>query len=62
MASELDQTRDANEKKWKIEDAARTLQRSEEIRADNKLFNAARKELKKRHDLLVKIINKLGGK
>jgi len=62
MASELDKTRDAQEKKWKIDDAARTLQRAEEVRADKKLFNAARKELEKKRELLNTLIQKLGGK
>ena len=62
MASELDKTRDAQERKWKIDDAARSLQRAEEVRADKKLFNAARKELEKKRELLNTLIQKLGGK
>ena len=61
MSSELDKTRNAEQREWKIEDAARTLQRSEEIRVDTKLFTAARKELEKKHDLLIKILTKLKG-
>ena len=60
--SELDQTQDVREREWKIEDAARTLQRSEEIRADKKLFTAARKELQKRQTTLKSLILKLAGR
>jgi len=60
--SELDKTRNAQEKHWKIEDAARTLQRAEEVRADKKLFAAARKELRNKQSILSNVIKKLGGK
>ena len=59
--SELDQTKDVRDREWKIEDAARTLERSEEIRADKKLFDAAKKELQRRNKVLSKAISTLGG-
>lgn len=59
---ELDQAKNAQEREWRIDDAARILQRSEEIHADKKLFDAARKELAKRQKTLTNLITKLGGK
>lgn len=40
------------EKQYQIEDDARTLQRAQEIMADQKRFNAATKEIKKMRDAL----------
>jgi vancomycin resistance protein YoaR len=44
----------ASEWKYKVEDAARCLQRAEEVKADKKLFKAAVAELKKQAEAAMK--------
>ena len=48
----------AQEKKWQVEEAARTLVRAEEIRADKKLFTTVKKELAKQQKAVSKAIGK----
>jgi hypothetical protein len=45
--------------KWKVEDAARTLIRAEEIKADAKLFAAAKVELAKQQKATSRAIESL---
>lgn len=51
-------TKTAQESKWEAEDAARTLIKAEEIRANKQLFTKARKELAKQQKAVSKAIGK----
>ena len=48
----------AHEKKWEAEEAAKTLIRAEEIRADKDLLKAAQKELKSQQKAINKVISR----
>jgi len=48
----------AQEKKWEAEEAARTLIRAEEIRADKELLKAVQKELKSQQKAIGKVISR----
>ena len=48
----------AQEKKWEAEEAAQTLIRTEEIRADKELLKAAQKELKSQQKAINKVISR----
>lgn len=48
----------SEEWKWKVEDAARTLTRAEEIRADAKLLAAAKKEMQKQQKAIAAALKK----
>lgn len=41
---------ETTERKWKVEEAARTLIKAEEIKKDKELFSAAIKEIKRQRD------------
>jgi len=48
----------AQEKKWEAEEAARTLIRAEEIKADKELLKAVQKELKSQRKAIGKVISR----
>ncbi len=50
----------AQERKWQIERAADTLMEAEEIKANKKLFAAAKKELAERQKAIARVSCNLG--
>ncbi len=55
-------TKTAQEKEWEAEDAARTLIRAEEIKADKGLFLRAHKELIQQEKAIQKVVSKAQSK
>ena len=55
-------TKNAQETKWEAEDAARTLIRAEEIKANKQLFVKAQKELAKQQKAVSKAMSKTSKK
>lgn len=52
----------AQEKKWEVEDAARTLKRAEEIKVDSGLYKKAMAQLEKEQKAILKAVSSLKAK
>ena len=50
-----------SDRKWEIEDAARTLMRAEEIKKNKELFISARRELKKQASAINRVVGAVRG-